>query len=78
VKSSVDNVQASRDALPVESTFIRQSSPFAMRNAACDVLVLDARARQSLVTVRSLGSRRLRVATLETYDGAPAFSSHSG
>src|SRR5690348_6064150 len=41
-------------------------------------LVLDARLRQSLVTVRSLGSRRLRVAALETCDGlpVPAFSSH--
>ena len=42
---------------------------------ACDVLVLDGRARQSLVTVRSLGSRGLRIATLETCNGVPAFSS---
>lgn len=46
-----------------------------MHNSTCDVLVLDARARQSLVTVRSLGSRGIRVATLETRDGVPAFSS---
>ena len=39
------------------------------------MLVLDGRARQSLVTVRSLGSRGLRIATLETCDGVPAFSS---
>lgn len=43
----------------------------------CDALVLDGRLRQSVVTVRSLGSRGLRVAALETCDGlpAPAFSS---
>jgi hypothetical protein len=34
-------------------------------------LVLDARLRQSLVTVRSLGSRGLRVTALETCDGLP-------
>ena len=27
----------------------------AVQNSACDVLILDARLRQSLVTVRSLG-----------------------
>lgn len=41
----------------------------------CDALVLDARLRQSLVSVRSLGSRNLRVAALETFDDVPAFSS---
>ena len=41
----------------------------------CDALVLDARLRQSLVSVRSLGSRNLRTAVLETIDGVPAFSS---
>jgi predicted ATP-grasp superfamily ATP-dependent carboligase len=40
-----------------------------------DALVLDARLRQSLVTVRSLGSRGLRVAALETGSNVPAFSS---
>lgn len=44
---------------------------------AYDVLVLDARLRQSLVTVRSIGSRELRIAALETIEGlpVPAFSS---
>lgn len=37
-----------------------------------DALVLDARLRQSLATVRSLGSRGLRVAVLETVNGLPA------
>jgi predicted ATP-grasp superfamily ATP-dependent carboligase len=42
-----------------------------------DVLVLNARLRPSLVTVRSLGGRGLRVAALETSDAlpAPTFSS---
>jgi predicted ATP-grasp superfamily ATP-dependent carboligase len=41
----------------------------------CDVLVLDARLRQSLVTVRSLGSRGLHVAALDSISSVPAFSS---
>lgn len=41
----------------------------------CDALVLDARLRQSLVTVRSLGVRGLRVAALEHHSRTPAFSS---
>src|SRR5437899_13009139 len=40
-----------------------------------DALVLDAKLRQSLMTARSLGSRGLRVAALETFAGAPTFSS---
>lgn len=45
------------------------------RLANFDVLVLDARLRQALVTVRSLGRRGLRVAALDTIDGAAAFYS---
>src|SRR2546428_8126069 len=40
-----------------------------------DAFVLDARLRQSLMTVRSLGSRGLRVASLETLAGSPTYSS---
>ena len=40
-----------------------------------DALVLDASTRQSLVTVRSLGRRGLRVAAVGTAPNAPAFSS---
>src|SRR2546425_493922 len=42
-----------------------------------DALVLDAESRKSLVTVRSLGSRGLRVVALATCDAlaVPAFSS---
>jgi predicted ATP-grasp superfamily ATP-dependent carboligase len=42
---------------------------------ACDALVLEAKLRQSLMTVRSLGSRGLQVAALETFAGTPTFSS---
>ena len=41
----------------------------------CDVLVLNARLRQSLVTVRSLGNRGMRVAALDSIGSVPAFSS---
>src|SRR5215469_17475371 len=40
-----------------------------------DALVLDAMWRQTLVAVRSLGSRGLRVAALEATAGMPTFSS---
>ena len=36
-----------------------------------DALVLDGRLRQALMTVRSLGSRGLRVVALETFDYMP-------
>ena len=42
---------------------------------AFDALVLDARLRQSLATVRSLGRRGLSVAALEVSRDVPAFSS---
>lgn len=42
---------------------------------ACDVLILDAHLRQSLVAMRSFGRRGLRVAALETSATVPAFSS---
>src|SRR2546427_10192773 len=40
-----------------------------------DALVLDARLRQSLATVRSLARRGLRVAAVGTTAGQPTFSS---
>jgi predicted ATP-grasp superfamily ATP-dependent carboligase len=49
--------------------------PPATRQATYDVLVLDARLRQSLATVRSLGARGLRVAALGSSGGLPSFSS---
>ena len=73
--NSINKLRTSAyDLSRVDNTFITHSSQFAARKIY-DVLVLDARARQSLVTVRSLGSRGFRVAALETCDDAPAFSS---
>jgi predicted ATP-grasp superfamily ATP-dependent carboligase len=43
--------------------------------AQTDAIVLDARLRQSLVAIRSLGRRGLAVAALDTADDVPAFSS---
>lgn len=50
---------------------------FAKRQNLYDALILDARCRQSLVALRSLGSRGLQVAALESFNylPAPAFSS---
>ena len=38
-----------------------------------DVLVMEATERQTLVTVRSLGSRGLRIAAMETCSDVPTF-----
>lgn len=46
-----------------------------MATGTLDALVLDARLRQSLVTMRSLGRRGLSVAALETGNNVPAFAS---
>ena len=53
----------------------RQSMQPENRQLTYDALVLDAHLQQSLATVRSLGSRGLRVAALGTSGGVPAFSS---
>lgn len=52
-----------------------QNSQLVPCQGTYDALVLDARLRQSLVTVRSLGSRGLRVAAAGTAGGVPTFSS---
>jgi len=75
---SVNTFRASSFELPTEEREITtRESRLATRDVTCDALVLDGRLRQSLTTVRSLGSRGLRVAVLETSDsgGVPAFSS---
>jgi predicted ATP-grasp superfamily ATP-dependent carboligase len=61
----------------VDEAIITDDSRSESRQATCDALVLDARLRQSVVTVRSLGSRGVRVAALEAANAlpAPAFSS---
>jgi hypothetical protein len=46
-------------------------------NTVYDALVLDAVLRQSLVTVRSLGCRGLRVAALDTSKSVSTFSSRT-
>jgi predicted ATP-grasp superfamily ATP-dependent carboligase len=51
------------------------SSPVASAGVVYEALVLDAALRQSLVAVRSLGSRGLAVAALDRVDNVPAFSS---
>src|SRR6266487_2047472 len=61
----------------VDESIIADNSQLLSRQATYDALVLDGRLRQSVVTVRSLGRRGVRVAALETVSGlpAPAFSS---
>lgn len=74
--SKTDSFQIIDDDAPgVSRGYISQDAALARRAPLYDVLMLDARARQSLVVVRSLGRRGCRIAALETYDGVPAFSS---
>ena len=78
MSDSVNTFRTTSFKLPTEEREITtHSSQLATCEVACDALVLDGRLRQSLATVRSLGSRGLRVAVLETSDssGVPAFSS---
>jgi predicted ATP-grasp superfamily ATP-dependent carboligase len=78
VSESVNTFRTSSYELPAEYPEITtDNTQLATRNVAYDALVLDGRLRQSLSTVRSLGSRGLRVAVLETLEsgGVPAFSS---
>ena len=53
----------------------RLTSPPAAPPGSYKVLILDAALRQSLVTIRSLGSRGLTVGALDMAGDAPAFSS---
>src|SRR6266487_3785606 len=72
----MDKLQISSNVPPkVDSTFLNHNSQSVTHNPIYDVLVLNANTRQSLVAVRSLGSRGFRVAALETRDCVPAFSS---
>lgn len=67
MKSSLDDASAPREAQHIRGV---ETQPFdgafpQKRVFAYDALVLDASLRQSLVTVRSLGRRGMRVAALE-------------
>src|SRR5260370_18295937 len=78
MSDSVNTFRTSSRELPAEvRETTTRSSQLATRNVAYGAVVLDGRLRQSLTTVRSLGSHGLRVAVLETSDsdGVPAFSS---
>jgi predicted ATP-grasp superfamily ATP-dependent carboligase len=57
------------------SVAVGERPGIARSGQSSDVLVVDARLRQSLVAVRSLGRYGLRVAALETSAPVPAFSS---
>ena len=76
MSDSLDEVQENSCRLSVESNeFSDYNYRYAVRKEKYEALVLDARLRQSLLTVRSLGRRGLRVAALGTFAGAPTFSS---
>ena len=73
---SLNKFRTSSFQLPVPGDELRHDdSQLATHQVIYDALVLDARLRQSLMTVRSLGSRGLRVAALGSFAGEPTFSS---
>lgn len=64
--NSLDNFQVTGSQLPVDNDELSSRKPEHLaHHVPYDALVLDARLRQSLVTVRSLGHRGLHVAALE-------------
>lgn len=72
----MDKIRDATYSLPMQSEEPRYwNSQLATRQVTYDALVLDARLRQSLATVRSLGSRGLRVAAVGSSGGLPTFSS---
>jgi predicted ATP-grasp superfamily ATP-dependent carboligase len=72
----LDKLRDTSNLLAVgNEVFTNQHSLLAPRQVKYDALILDARLRQSLVTVRSLGSRGLRVAVVGTAAGEPTYSS---
>jgi len=76
VSSSLNEFREVSYQSPVESDELsRSGSQPATCRVMYDALVLDAHLRQSLATVRSLGSRGLQVAALGTSGELPTFSS---
>lgn len=68
------NVHNVSSEFPLEhSVFSSSNSQLATQHGEYDALILEARLRQSLVTVRSLGKKGLRVAALETFANVPTF-----
>ena len=74
MSETLEKVQNSTYPLPVEGDESAYwQAQLATRRETYDVLVLDARLRQSLAAVRSLGSRGLRVAALGSSDREETF-----
>jgi predicted ATP-grasp superfamily ATP-dependent carboligase len=64
----------SRSAVTTLSNDLQQRKPeFLQKQSRCDALIMEARLRQSLVATRSLGSRGVRVAAMETVKSVPTF-----
>ena len=76
MSDALDKVKDATYRLPIEDgKFACWNLPPTTRRGTFEALVLDARLRQSLATVRSLGSRGLRVAAVGSSARLPSFSS---
>jgi predicted ATP-grasp superfamily ATP-dependent carboligase len=76
VNKSLNSIQTASSPRAVEAEEpIAGISQLPARRVMYDALVLDARLRQALLTIRSLGRRGLRVAAVGTSASEPAFSS---
>jgi predicted ATP-grasp superfamily ATP-dependent carboligase len=87
IRNSMKDSIASNDVIAPTNSSIYVAEDYrnqAKRSIRYDALILDARQRQSLVSIRSLGQRGLRVAAMEVIinekvkdsSRVPAFSSH--
>src|SRR5260370_12066072 len=77
MKSSLGDLSHETISLPVADSMQQDARYLQSQgcDAVFDALVLDAQLRQSLATVRSLGSRGLRVAALGPSEKLPTFAS---
>jgi predicted ATP-grasp superfamily ATP-dependent carboligase len=75
VSEALKHVQDAIDQPLTDEATRKDNIQSAHRGVTYDALVLDARLRQSLAAVRSLGGRGLRVAAVGTTPGLPTFAS---
>jgi predicted ATP-grasp superfamily ATP-dependent carboligase len=75
VGETLESVRDITSQIAIDDKLRHRNAELMTHRVTYDALVLDARLRQSLAAVRSLGSRGLRVAVLGTARGSPTFSS---
>src|SRR6266480_4204668 len=75
VSDAKENLPTGTNSSMSSNQAVLDNLPNKTKQKTYDALVLEARLRQSLMAVRSLGRRGLQVAALETIERTPTFSS---